>query len=170
MHKINQYVRPAPRYSRLLYTACILLAACAMGLLALAHRDYQRVQGLRKQSELLRPATRAGVARKPTRLEMDLEKRWQALAAERGFMWAPVLNALERASSEDVELLLFQPDKHGRWLLLRGEGRDRLAVIEFMDRLSRQAVFKDVHLTQQKTNSRDALNTMLFEIKATIRP
>ena len=53
-------------------------------------------------------------------------------------------------------------------MILRGEGRDRLAVIDFLERLSAQPALTGVHLTHQKNTARGALVTVAFEIKATI--
>lgn len=65
--------------------------------------------------------------------------------------------AVERAGNADIELLAFQPDKAGLRIILRGEGKDGLAVVEFIERLGAQKALKEVHLTRQKSARRGAI-------------
>lgn len=76
--------------------------------------------------------------------------------------------AVERAGNADIELLAFQPGKAAHKLILRGEGKDELAIAEFIERLGRQKILKDVHLTRQKKMRRARLTTISFELKATL--
>lgn len=104
----------------------------------------------------------------PTRSETDLARRWHALAVERAYSWYPVFRALEQASSPDIELLEFLPDKASRKLVLRGEARNVEALTAYLALLSKQKILNEVHMAHQKNISRAGLTVMTFEIRASL--
>lgn len=168
MADLNRYLRPAARHTALLaFVALVLLMLAAWsGVRAYAERE--RAAALRQGVAALRAAAVRPPPPKVSRAELEMQKRWAAMRAERAFDWAPLLSAVERAGDDNIELLGFQPDKAARKVILRGEGRDRLAVVEFLERLSAQPALAGVHLTHQKNTARGGLITVAFEIKATI--
>ncbi len=110
----------------------------------------------------------ATIAPTASRLEQEALKRWAQLKIEREFPWPPVFLAVERVASPDIELLEFKPDKINRRIALRGEARNRKALIVYLGALAAQTGLSNVYLTHQQTVARDTLETIAFEIKATL--
>ena len=127
-----------------------------------------QAQAQRSEAILQQALDRRSVAPapKPTRSETDIARRWQALAAERAYSWYPVFHALEQASSPDIELLEFLPDKASGKLVLRGEARNVEALTSYVALLARQDVLSEVHLAHQKNVVRGSLELMTFEVRA----
>ncbi|MBI3716538.1 MAG: PilN domain-containing protein [Betaproteobacteria bacterium] len=120
----------------------------------------------RARSQLL--AARASLARAPSRTDQEDQKRWDVLKAERDFAWEPLFQAIERTIGNDIELLELQPDKNNHRVMLRGEAKDQEALISFLASLSRQAALANVHLVSQQSASHGELETIAFDIKATL--
>lgn len=163
-----EYLKPLPRHGARLMLLALAMLGAAVWLAVLAQAERDRVSDFIGQERTLRWANKPKAAPKLSKAETEDLKRWAALKAERGFQWEPVFKAVERAGNSDIELLAFQPDKAGRRIILRGEGKDGLAVVEFIERLSAQKALKEVHLTRQKRTQRGTLTTMGFEIKAVL--
>lgn len=104
----------------------------------------------------------------PTRAAEDAKRRWDALAVERAFSWYPLFRALEQASSPDIELLEFLPDKAGRRLTLRGESRNLDALTAYLFALNAQSPLSEVYLAQQKTINRTGMSLLSFEVRARV--
>jgi len=104
----------------------------------------------------------------PKAIEPAVLKRWASLQVEREFSWGDVFAAVEKASSDDVELLAFEPDKANRTIQLKGEAHDQKALLAFIDALAQQPNLRNVHLTFQQRHKRDRVDTIMFELKAVI--
>lgn len=170
MQDLSNYLKPPARYAGALSLIAVALCVLAAWAGTRGYQHWQRSGVLADRVASLRAAAARPAPPPPSRAEQDTGKRWAAMRAERGFSWSPVLAAIERAGNEDIELLGFQPDKAALRVALSGEGRDTLAVVDFLDRLSAQPGLRDVHLTHQKNNVRGRLATVMFEIRATIAP
>lgn len=168
MDDLTRYLRPAPRHAVSLLTLSAVAAIAAVWLAVRSHADHEAAGMLRQQEATLRAASRSKPPPTLSKVQTEDLKRWTALKVERDFDWKPVFAAVERAGNPDIELLAFQPDKAGRRIVLRGEGRDTLAVVEFIERVVHQKALRDVHLTKQKVMQRQGLTTMEFEIKAAL--
>lgn len=90
------------------------------------------------------------------------------LQTERNFPWNQVLWVVEQGVNPDIELLEFVPDKATRQILLRGEARDRQALMKFMEALAAQPLMHNVHLASQERIKRERIETWHFEVKATV--
>lgn len=168
MSPLNKMLTPWPRHARQLWLLSIVLIA---GAAALAEDAWQLAElAAEDQARLVRLHKRVApkVQAKPSRNELDEQKRWTALDAERAFDWYPIFLALERSSEADIELMEFEPDKPGRRILLRGEARNIEALTDYMERLSAQGVFSGVHLAHEKIKVRDRFATLTFEIRASL--
>ncbi len=95
-------------------------------------------------------------------------KRWALLQKERNFPWTSIFLAVERTSSTDIELLEFKPDKLNRNIALSGEARNMKALVIYLAELSKQPALKNVYLMHQQTVQRDSLETVSFEVRATL--
>jgi hypothetical protein len=146
----------------------VLLICLAVWLGLMAQRRQAENQAVQTRIEQLQARQAALAAAKPTRTEIDLQKRWTTVKLERDFPWVKVFQAVERASSKDIELLEFQPDKRNRLIVLRGEAKDQTALVSYLESLAMQASLANVHLLHQETVTRNRLETISFEIKATL--
>ena len=168
MRDYRTLLRPRARGQCWTWLAALVIVAGAgwgghLGLMAQAQA--QRSEAILQQAIAKRSVAPAP---KPTRSETDIARRWQALAAERAYSWYPVFHALEQASSSDIELLEFLPDKASGKLLLRGEARNVEALTSYVSLLARQDVLSEVHLAHQKNVVRGSLELMTFEVRAQV--
>jgi hypothetical protein len=170
MTDLSHYLRPQARFPALLpLLSLVLLSVAFYGAL----RGYEmqgRTAVMQQKSETLRAAAAKAPPPQLSKADVETQKRWTALRAERDFSWGPLFAAVEHAGNEDIELLGFEPDKVNRKVVFRGEARDALAVVEFLERLASQKVLKEVHLAHQKKMVRGRINPIAFEIKAGIAP
>ncbi len=70
--------------------------------------------------------------------------------------------------SPDIELLEFQPQKENLRISLQGQARNQQALTLFLEALARQAALKTVHLVHQEKVVRERMETVEFEIHASI--
>lgn len=168
MDDLSFLLRPRPRRMWMSLGAAALLLTLAAWLGTLASLEHEEARQTAQRVERVRAARAARPPLKFTPGEQEMQRRWAALSAERAFSWAPIFSAVERAASPDVELLEFQPEKEQRRISLQGEARTREALTAFLAALSRQPVFRNVHLTHQEKQVHDRLETVQFEISAVI--
>lgn len=163
----SEYLLP-PRRSRRLWffaSACVV-ASMALGQAALdSWTELQRTRRQIGQLSVTPPAPP-----KPSRAEVETHARWAALQQERDFRWYPLFAALEGASSDDIELLEFQPEKSNGKVILRGEARTVEALFDYAQSLSEQPAFASAVLLRQKKKQRDSLLVIAFEIETTLAP
>lgn len=167
MTALDNFLVPALRSPRWFGVATLVCLLAAGG----AAREYlaaenQAVQLRREAARLQVPAPA-----KPrlSKAEEERKEHWKSLANERAFNWYPVFKALERASSDDIELLEFQPDKTNGQLVLRGEARNMDALVSYLERLSGQDIVGRAYITHQKSAARESLRTVAFEIKSSLK-
>jgi len=132
-----------------------------------AYREHKRAKRANVISARLL-AAQAKTNAIPTRTEQEDQKRWTALIVERDFMWEPLFRAVESTATSNIELLEMHPDKSDRRVILRGEAKDQKALISFLAALASQAALENVHLVREETALRGSLETVTFEIKATL--
>lgn len=168
MDQLNHYLRPPTRNFRVLLAAIIGVAVLGAALSFLA----LRMRGTAVDTERRGDQLSALQAARPVAVErsgaQEVQRKWSQLKAERDFSWPEVFAAVERAGNADIELLAFKPDKGTRTILLGGEARDQKALMTFLAALAEQANLKNVHLTHQQRKKHERLETVVFEIKATI--
>jgi hypothetical protein len=169
MINLESYLQPRRRLPfGLAMTTLVLLAGSAWLAVHAWHR-YDVIVGQKKANQDMQAAiAKTKQAPKPTRSELDKAKHWQELQEERDFPWFLVFQTIERANSKDIELLEFQPDKHNRRIVLRGEAKDSTALTSYLALLAAQPGMSQVHLLHQQNVLHDKLETVSFEIKASI--
>jgi hypothetical protein len=168
LNPLNRYLYPQARYVFWLWLAAGVLLVIGTGLAALAYQQHRLVDKMTVRNDKLLALQAVPAAPTASRLEQEEQKHWAQLKTEREFPWAPVFQAVERVASPDIELLEFKPDKPNRRIALRGEARNRKALIAYLGSLSTQFGLSNVYLTHQQTVARDTLETIAFEIKATL--
>lgn len=168
MDKFSKYLKPRVKHVAQLCLLAILLFVLSLWLCLEAYQKHGIVLQTEMKVEQLRAAQMKRPTPKISHAQQDEQKRWDALKTERNFTWTPVFHAIESAGSSDIELLEFLPDKSSQRVLLRGEARDHKALMTFLATLASQSTLKNVHLTHQENVARERLETITFEIKATL--
>lgn len=165
MSAARQWLRPGARHAARLWALSALLLVLGATALWQAWSLALAVEAGQSALLALQQQRRVPAAPKPSKAALDLQRRWDALAAERGFNWYPVFRMLEASASEDIELLEFVPDKAGQRLVLRGEARDAAALTRYLALLSLQPGLGQVHLSHQKQGQRGTLPVLAFEVR-----
>lgn len=152
-----------------------MLASCVLffiAIFALSGESFQHFLSYQSQQEKLldlqkRSATKQ--ASKPTKFQLDNQKHWERLVADVSYPWNQVFRSIERASDSEIELLVFEPDKRNRHIILSGEAKNQKALEQFLRKLEGDTNFFNVHLTHQEKVKHERLETLSFEIKTIIR-
>jgi len=169
MNDLERLLRPRSHAVATLW----LVAAALVAVAAWLTMDvYARFNELARERAIIARLQDTSYRRPPPKMsreDRERDRRLSAMEAERSFRWYPVFRGLEEASSEDIELLEFAPDKVNRTFVLRGEARDGEALLAYLSSLSEQPGFNDVHLAHQKLERRDNLTVQSFEIRGCIR-
>jgi len=169
MDDLSRYLKPSPRHGWAWWLfACLLLAGSAWGALE-AVRLHELSVAETARLDALERANRAPPPPKPTRAQLETARQWAVLRQERGFSWYPIFAALERATTSDIALLEFVPDKSARTLALRGSARTLEALTGYLDALAGESAFHEVYLTNQKNIRQGDLTVIGFEIRMQIR-
>lgn len=168
MDPLKRYLRPP---SVLGWRFCLLIAAVCVATGWIAHRVVQ-AQAAADRGEARAHRTRAQMVRQAMpeqeKVEPAVAKRWAALQAERDFSWGDVFAAVEKAGSDDIELLAFEPDKPNHTIVLKGAARDQKALLVYLDALAQQPMLRNAHLTRQNSNKRERGEAIFFEVKAAL--
>lgn len=162
-------LRPRPRLRWLAWLAAAISVGAATWLCVQLQQQAERAERLGTEAQVLRSRLTRRPAPPPSRAVLEERRRWDSLAGERAFNWYPVFRGLEQASSADIELLEFLPDKANRRITLHGEARDMAALTAYMQALGQQQPFADVYLARQKNLSRAGLSLLSFELRARIQ-
>lgn len=162
----QRYLEPRPRWRAALWGGALLLLGASGWFASSAWENRRLAQSHEEATTQLRRALQPKSKAAPSRSELELQRRWISLEAERNFAWYPVLRALEAVSSDDIELLEFSPDKPARRLALRGEARDTASLFAYVRALAEQPAFSQVYLARQKNKLAGTLTTVEFELRA----
>lgn len=168
MADLSRYLRPGPQSSRWMGALAAMFVLLAAWLGLQAYQLHAQAADIQSRIDRLRERQAAQAKIKPSVKEIDDQKKWMTLKQEQDFPWQSIFKAVERASSKDIELLEFQPDKRNRIIVLRGEARDQAALVAYLDRLTMQAGLRGVHLLHQQNVTRERLETVSFEMKASL--
>lgn len=170
MSPLSSYLRPRAKGKPILIVIAIVFFMASITLAGMAYRDYLALASKRGENDEL--AARLAIKPKPkqSRAQLELQKKWTEMQAERNFPWLRVFQSIERSNHEDIELLQFQPDKRNRTIALKGEAKSSDALLAYLDLLAAQPELRHVHLVRQGAVKREALETVAFEIKATLGP
>lgn len=169
MTGLNNYLRTPARHTLWLVSAAGVIVALGAWLVFMVFEQHRLVdQAVSRNNKLL--AMQAS-SKAPTtdRAEQESQKRWAQLKIERDFPWPAIFKTVETVASPDIELLQFKPDKLNHTIALGGEARERKALISYLSALSMQPSLKNVYLVHQQSVQRDRMETISFEIRATLR-
>lgn len=165
---LAKLIRPRPRTRPLLllFVVVEISAIVGAGLLGWSAR-----QEAERSEELAAPLQRraARPIRPPSRVDQELNKKWDALAQERGFPWHQVLRSLEHALDPEIELTEFLPDPKHRTMVLNGVARSRPAILRYLNLLAQdQALFQPFLVSETPANAA-SVNVITFEIRVSVR-
>ncbi len=165
---LDAFLAPKPRHSLTVSTALFALAIAATGFTLLCWQHFAGSKGLDEQLANLQTAQSARIVPAPNLRQAEEAKQWAQVRAEREFPWEKIFHAIERTASPDIELLEFHPDKLNRVIILRGEAKSIEALLAYLQDLNIKTGWSEVHLTHQEKVNHGALETISFEVKASL--
>jgi len=166
---LSRYLKPRPRNGWQLWLLAVALVIASCWIAFLAFQEYQQTKRIEARIDKLNASQAKIVIPKLSKEEEADAKKWAELKIERSFAWEPLFNAVERSASTEIELLEFQPDKSSHTVSLSGEAKNHKALLSFLTALAAQSSLENVYLAHQQLVVRDRLETVSFEIKATLR-
>lgn len=91
-----------------------------------------------------------------------------AVAVERrlNLPWGALLDALERAQSDNVALLGIEPDAARGRLRVSGEARDMNALVDYIGALEGKGGIADLRVLSQQVKETDAQHPVEFQLEA----
>lgn len=163
--KSKKYLRPQfHRSPTLLVLLLIFLAGASYFVMDFLRRE-EEVISLKQKFERLARTSNLPTKIKISSKDIEFQKKWAQLFAERDFPWTRLFQAIERSGDKEIELLELVPDKSSRLIILRGEAKSLRALTDFLERLNNQDVLTGIHLSHQEIIQRERLQTISFEIK-----
>lgn len=93
-------------------------------------------------------------------------KRANAVLSEIDLPWEALFDSVEYATNHDVALLSFQPDASGHTMLIGGEAKNMLALLDFVGALEREPVLKDAYLLKYEIKREDPQQPVIFSLTA----
>jgi hypothetical protein len=168
MRDLKSYLRSTAKYPLLLWLIAALALVVSIGLCWLAFQQHRSIeQGAARNNKLLalQATTNLPVLSQADQINL---KRWSQLTMERDFPWPAIFTAVEKAASPEIELLQFRPDKPNRSIALSGEAKNHKALVIYLSALAAQPALKNVYLLHLQTVQRGTLETIAFEIRATL--
>ncbi|MCB1935259.1 MAG: PilN domain-containing protein [Nitrosomonas sp.] len=79
----------------------------------------------------------------------ELQKA-NTILAQINLPWEALFDSIEHIATEDVALLSLQPNVTNRTLRIRGEARNMMLLLDFVEAMEREAIFENVHLVNYK--------------------
>ena len=165
---LEHYLAPRPRYSALAALVTLGLGLVFGWFVLVGVQRWDESKHLDEQLVQVKGEQAARVVPAPNLQQQEEKKQWVQLRLEKEFPWEKVFRAIERTSSSDIELLEFHPDKLNRVIVLRGEARSMDGLLGYLRDLTVKTGWGGVYLTHQEKVQHGALETISFEIKATI--
>ena len=162
------YLVPKPRRTFGIGLIVVAIAAIVLWLVLIDWRQYGRSKLVDDQLHKLQSERAAHMMSTQSHQQTDEAKQWALVRVEKDFPWERVFRAIERTASQDIELLEFHPDKINRTIVLRGEAKHVDGLLAYIQDLTVKTSWTNVHLTHQEKVRHGALETISFEIKATL--
>jgi hypothetical protein len=167
MKALDGYLQPRARWRPALVILAIVLIVAAVLMAVASSRRLEQTANYEERNAALRRQIKASQVA-PSRTDIEEQRRWATLAAERNFPWSKVFRAVERANDPDIELLEFRPDKRQHAVVLRGEAKSRDGLVRYLDLLHGDPALFHVYLAREATVAHGRLVTTEFEIRAAI--
>lgn len=169
MKKYEKWLRPRVRPSRLGWAACVLAAGVALVLGNAAYRAQQQSVALEAGNQRLRVQAERDARERAKPVSAAHLAQWNGLQKERSVDWEGMFQVIEEATTKDIELLEFAPDKQYRRITLRGEAKDNKALVAYLDALTSHPRLRDVRLVRRELVEWEKLVTVEFQIEGNLR-
>ncbi len=108
-------------------------------------REIQLIQQQQKQRGSPRTTTT-----RVTQVTQQEVKQAREIISWLNLPWEPVFDSLELAASKEVALLSLQPNVASRAIRISGEAKNLQGLVEYVEALEREPVFKNVHLVNYR--------------------
>lgn len=168
MERMEVYLAPSPRHVAQWWLAAGVAFALAAYCSSALYWQYGELVQREKELAQLHRLRHVSPPAAPSRSDLDIRKRWEDLQRELDFSWYPIFAALENASSQQIALLEFVPDKAANRMILRGNAKNIEELSVYLDALGAQEGFRDVHLAHQKAVQQTGGAAIFFEIRMRI--
>lgn len=97
-------------------------------------------------------------------------KKASEIMAQLNLPWEAFFNAIEFATSEEVALLSLQPNVANQNIRINGEAKDIAGLLDFVEALERENIFKKAHLLSYKIKQDNPQRPITFLITASWNP
>ena len=130
-----------------------------------------RVERLEQQQKpKVTHRTRASSRNREREIGQEIRKeivKANAILGQINLPWEGLFNSVEQAIGEDVALLTLQPNVGSQSLRIGGEARNMSVLLDFVEALEREAIFKNVHLLNYKVRQDSPHRQINFLLSAT---
>ncbi|MDT8363936.1 MAG: PilN domain-containing protein [Nitrosomonas sp.] len=126
--------------------------------------EMREAQLLKQQKQRVSPRT---VSTRVTQVTQQEVKQAGDIISWLNLPWEPVFDSLEMAASKDVALLSLQPNAASHAIRISGESKNLQGVIEYVEALEREPVFKNVHLVNYRVRQDHPRRPVSFLIALT---
>ena len=81
--------------------------------------------------------------------------------------WEALFDSIEHATTEEIALLSLQPNASNQILRISGEAKSMSELLDFVEALERESIFKNVHLLNYKIRQDNPQRPIIFLLTAT---
>ena len=125
--------------------------------------ETREAQLLKQQKQRISPRT----ATRVTQVTQQEVKQAREIISWLNLPWEPVFDSLELAASKEVALLSLQPNAASRAIRISGEAKNLQGLVEYVEALEREPVFKNVHLVNYRVRQDHPQRPVIFLIALT---
>lgn len=129
-----------------------------------------RVERLEKQQQLQKTAPRTRSTPRIREFSQEIRKEIinaNAILDQINLPWETLFDAIEQAATEEIALLSLQPNVSSRSLRISGEAKNMAELLDFVEALERESIFKNTHLINYKIKQDDPHRPIVFLLTAT---
>ncbi|MDH5479706.1 MAG: PilN domain-containing protein [Nitrosomonas sp.] len=129
-----------------------------------------RVERLEKrQQPKVTHRTRSSSRNRERDISQEIQKeivKANVILGQINLPWEALFDAIEHASNEDVALMTLQPSVDSQSLRVGGEARNMSELLDFVEALERDIIFKNVHLLNYKIKLDNPHRPIIFLLTA----
>ena len=159
----------SPRRPRLPGLLVLALALFVAAHLVVVNRDARRDLAALDAAQGLVDVSRSPAKALPRERLDEEAKSVNEIVRQLSLPWSQMIAAVEKASMDDVVVLQMQPEAQQRLLRLTGEAKDRKAMLEYVQRLSKDRALSEVHLLRHEVQVDHPVHPIQFSVQATLK-
>jgi len=130
----------------------------------IAHWEAREVRITQQQQHRKTPRTPEARISQATQQEV---KQAREILHQLNLPWETLFDSLELAASREVALLSLQPNVASRVIRISGEARNLTGLVEYVEALERETVFKNAHLISYRVRQDHPRRPIVFSIATT---